>query len=223
MIVELTEKQLSHISSLIEAKGVNFYDVNIEMTDHVATKVEELMENEKLVFTDAVNKVFSGYSRFHFMHIEDEKIKLLQKRSWLEMRNEMLLYFTFPNLIFTIFSFLVAFALIRVVDFYYILAFIGIISFILIARLYWIKHKLLGSKKYLQLNNYHGYNFLTMYINYFTFHINNQYVQEFSNSQSLIVPQVIQALVISLVLFLLNNSISLYSNQIYKIKREYAT
>ena len=58
MKVTLNKSQLDHISKLIEMKGVNFHDVKMEMTDHVASEVEEVLGLENIEYMKAVKKFF---------------------------------------------------------------------------------------------------------------------------------------------------------------------
>ena len=90
MKVTLNKNQLDHLSRLIKMKGVNYYDVNLEMTDHVASEVEEEIESSGLGYMKAVKKVFLRYDRFHFMNIEEEKTKKIQKQSWRQAKKSFL-------------------------------------------------------------------------------------------------------------------------------------
>ena len=55
--MELTKKQVLHIESLLEKNGVKFWDIKIELLDHVVTDVEKRVElGEK--FEDAIQNSF---------------------------------------------------------------------------------------------------------------------------------------------------------------------
>ncbi len=102
MKTALNKEQLEHVSKFIKARGVNYTDVNAEMTDHVASEIEELMEEEELSFLVAVKQVFLRYGRFHFMKIEEEQQKKLEKQSWKSFKIGFVRFFSFPQIAFTI-------------------------------------------------------------------------------------------------------------------------
>ncbi len=157
MKVTLNKNQLDHLSRLIEMKGVNFYDVNQEMTDHVASEVEEEIESSGLEYMKAVKKVFLRYDRFHFMNIEEEKTKKIQKQSWKQAWKSFLQFFTPPKIILTIGLFLL-FQLLIENGFVDYLAYSFIFLVLTISGgLFYLKRKWIGKKNYLQLHKFHGW------------------------------------------------------------------
>jgi hypothetical protein len=102
MSIVLNKSQIKVISKLIEMKGVNHIDVNLELTDHIATEIEELIsKNPSINFTTAVKTIFLKYSRFHFMKIEEEKEKQIRKIATKDILKEFISFFTIPKIIFT--------------------------------------------------------------------------------------------------------------------------
>lgn len=151
MNVTLTKEELEHISNFIKAKGVSYSDVNAEMTDHIASEVEELINQDNLSFVIAVKQVFLKYGRFHFMKIEEEKVKKLQNQSWLAFRKGFLNFFSFPKIIFTIclfftFKKLTTYSLNNYLGYAYV-----VIAFVLLIIIYFLKRNILGKGTYLQL------------------------------------------------------------------------
>lgn len=156
MKVILNKNQLAHLSRLIKMKGVNYYDVNLEMTDHVASEVEEEMERSSLEYMEVVKKVFLRYDRFHFMNIEEEKTKKIQKQSWKQAKKSFLQFFTIPKILITIclflfFEFLIGNGFIEYIFYSFALLIVTISG-----SLFYLKRKWIGKENYLQLHKFHG-------------------------------------------------------------------
>ena len=101
MKAALNKKQIDYISNHIKARGVSYTDVNMEMTDHIASEVEEVIAETGLEYMKAVKKVFLRYTRFHFIRIEEEQVKKLQKQSWKSFKYGFIEFFSFPKIVFT--------------------------------------------------------------------------------------------------------------------------
>jgi len=151
MKVIIDKEQLAHISNLIEKKGVNFYDVKMEMTDHVASEVEEEIENSGLEYMKAVKKVFSRYDRFHFMRIEEEQQKKLQRQSWNLLKKGLISFFTIPKIIATAMIYLFFVTIIGVFSKSAIVLGVGILTIIFVSILIRKKFKWFGKKQYVQM------------------------------------------------------------------------
>jgi hypothetical protein len=214
MKATLNKIQLTHISKFIKARGVNYTDVNAEMTDHIASEVEELMELEDISFLVAVKQVFLRYKRFHFMNIEEAQVEKLQKQSWKSFKNGFVYFFSFPKIIFTICLF---FSFYRIAEFGYS-EYLGY-SYVLLAIflggfLFYLKRKRLGKGTYLQLSKFHW--IFTLIINIgvqvmFSLDRLNDYISSWG------------ACAFSTVMFLiLFIAIELYVKEFRKIKKQYA-
>ena len=157
MKVVLNKSQLAHISKLIEKKGVNYYDVNMEMTDHVGSEVEEMMLVEQRDFLMALKQVFLKYDRFHFMRIEEEQQKKLQKQSWKLFWRGFLQFFTIPKIIATITIFMFYVNIVGLVNKNVIISGMALCVFTSIITLIVKKYRWLGKEKYLQLASLSAY------------------------------------------------------------------
>lgn len=77
---------------------VPWYDLQIEIVDHLATNIEEeIAADSKLTFDLALEKVYNGFGIFGFAKIVQERqihlAKMAKKRWW----NEFLNLFMWPN------------------------------------------------------------------------------------------------------------------------------
>lgn len=70
--MNLTKEQLLYIKSLIEKRGFNYLDVQIEVLDHIASSVEEKMtENPTLNFDAAVSETHQSFGIMGFSVFTD--------------------------------------------------------------------------------------------------------------------------------------------------------
>ena len=158
----LKKEQLSHISLSIEKKGVNFYDLNLEMTDHIASEVEDYLAENNESFENALETVFAKYDRFHFMRLEEEKSKLLQKQAWISFLDGLKSFFTLPKVVITILVFFIALSLLRFITNVPIYQIVAVIATLVFCALGYQKWRYLGWKKYIYLNRFSMYSLLLM-------------------------------------------------------------
>ncbi len=96
----LTNEQIQALFTFTEKKFVKWYDLQVELVDHLANKIEEEMDNNKtLSFERALGNVYEKFGLFGFAHIVQEKENELKKRNnkllWQEMKNQ----FNWPNML----------------------------------------------------------------------------------------------------------------------------
>ena len=66
---------------MISRKGYPFIDVQYEILDHVACKIEELMaQDSKLSLEAAFAKVHASFGIFGFSSLEESYLNLIQKK-----------------------------------------------------------------------------------------------------------------------------------------------
>ena len=209
----LNKSQLTQISKFIKAKGVIYADVNAEMTDHIASEVEELLRDENLEFLDALKQVFSRYDRFHFMRIEEEQQKKLEKQSYYSFKNGFINFFSFPKIIFTLCLFFSFYQLSDMGYIEYLGYFYLFFSLILVSSLFYLKIKWLGKGRFLQLSKLN-------WVSAFGINLGIQVMFRLDllyDSWGSFLASVFSTLLF-LVLFI---AIELYVNEFRKIKRQY--
>ena len=93
--MRLTKAQVEQLKKLISYKGYPEIDVQYEILDHVACKVEVMMEeNPKLGLPDAFQKVHASFGIFGFSELEESYKKMIEKRLWRYYWNELKQLFT---------------------------------------------------------------------------------------------------------------------------------
>ncbi|WP_373522262.1 hypothetical protein [Aquiflexum sp.] len=81
--MKLSKDQIEQLKKLISYKGYPEIDVQYEILDHVACRVEVMMEeNPKLSLPDAFQKVHASFGIFGFSELEESYKKMIQKRLW---------------------------------------------------------------------------------------------------------------------------------------------
>jgi hypothetical protein len=79
--MNLSPDQISALKKLISFKGYDEIDVQYEILDHVACRVEVLMEeNPKLSLEEAFRKTHSEFGIFGFSDLADSYRKSIQKK-----------------------------------------------------------------------------------------------------------------------------------------------
>jgi len=99
----LTEKQIEELFRFCEKKFVRQYDLQLELVDHLAERIEEEMAaDSKLSFEDALQKVYKGFGIFGFAHIVQDRSNMLYKRNkklwWAQVKS----FFVLPRILLTL-------------------------------------------------------------------------------------------------------------------------
>ncbi|GLB52876.1 hypothetical protein NBRC110019_19160 [Neptunitalea chrysea] len=99
---KLTTEQIEDIY-LFVTKHVEFYDVQMELVDHMANGIEEQWkENEHVSFEIAFNEEFKKFGVSGFENIQEEKYLFLKKRYHTMIWKEMVGFFKLPQVIATV-------------------------------------------------------------------------------------------------------------------------
>ncbi|MEO6521512.1 MAG: hypothetical protein ABIN91_07540 [Mucilaginibacter sp.] len=79
--MKLTADQITEIKAFISKRGFTYPDVQLEIIDHVASRVEELMSNDHtLTLHQAISITHGEFGIMGFSVFEDSMISSLQKR-----------------------------------------------------------------------------------------------------------------------------------------------
>ena len=81
--MKLSREQISSLKNLIAFKGYDEIDVQYEILDHVACRVEVLIEeNPKLSLEEAFLKTLSEFGIFGFADLADSYRESIRKKFW---------------------------------------------------------------------------------------------------------------------------------------------
>jgi hypothetical protein len=98
--MKLDEAQINELFRFTEKKYVRWYDLQVELVDHLASKIEELMSKDnKLSFEHALQKVYAEFGIFGFakvvQHAQQSVVKKNRMIWWRAFQKQ----FVLPNLI----------------------------------------------------------------------------------------------------------------------------
>lgn len=102
--MKLTETEIQLLFTFTEKKYVRFYDLQVELVDHLAVSVEELMEQDaSLTFESALQKVYSSFGIFGFAKVVQEKEHAVRKNAERLFWTEIKKFFRWPEITFVAF------------------------------------------------------------------------------------------------------------------------
>lgn len=89
----LSSEQIAYLFTFCEKHLVYFYEVQVELVDHLANAIElEMEHNPSLTFEDALEKVYSGFGIMGFAPVVREKANQMQRAArkayWYLFRKE---------------------------------------------------------------------------------------------------------------------------------------
>ncbi|MFB2120733.1 hypothetical protein [Parapedobacter sp. 2B3] len=98
--MKLTSQQLDYIKGFISKRGFTALDLQMEIIDHVACRVEDLRsENPALPFEDAVAQTHREFGIFGFATLEEAMMKSLTQKYRNQFALEFKRWFSFPTII----------------------------------------------------------------------------------------------------------------------------
>jgi hypothetical protein len=103
----LNNEQIAALYLFTQQKGIRYYEVQIELVDHLASAIEaEWEEKPALNFEQALQLVYSRFGIFGFDELEDRKAKALYQQQLKRWGRTFLSFFNVPLAILTVLIFL---------------------------------------------------------------------------------------------------------------------
>ena len=94
----LSKEQIEHLFTFTQKKFVHWYDLQVELVDHLANKIEAEMANDsKLTFERALSNVYANFGIFGFAKIASEREAVLRKANNRLLLQEIRKQFTWSN------------------------------------------------------------------------------------------------------------------------------
>ena len=112
--MKLNDGQISEIESFVKSKYVEYYDIQVELVDHLASSIEhEMAQNSKLDFKNALSTCYKNFGIFGFSDfvVEREKAVYLQSRK--KYWNTFFEFFKVPNIVYSILILILSFLILR--------------------------------------------------------------------------------------------------------------
>lgn len=115
--MKLNEDHIAALFVFVEKKRVRFYDLQVELVDHLASMIEADMEkNKSLSFEGALNYAYASFGLFGFAKIVQEKQIALEKKYkkiWWSHTKEL---FNWPEILLTLLIFLISYSFVKWTD-----------------------------------------------------------------------------------------------------------
>lgn len=106
----LTSQQIDELFAFCRRHYVHYYDVQLELVDHLANAIEEkMLADKKLSFENALNIVYNGFGYKGFAGVVASKEMIVEKQ-WKKLRwSYFIAYFEWPKAALTIMLFVISF------------------------------------------------------------------------------------------------------------------
>ena len=99
----ITEAQYESLFAFCRKHYVQYYDVQVELVDHLSEAIEEKMkENPKLSFEEALDNVYAGFGIKGFADIVATRMEMVSKKSRQHKWKLFFSYFTVPKIAMTL-------------------------------------------------------------------------------------------------------------------------
>jgi len=100
---QLSDQEIQAIFDYTSKKYIKFYDVQVELVDHIANRIEDMqLENPSLRFDQALHKVYKSFGVYGFTKVQGEKAAELQSYWSKKMMSYFYKYFKFPKIFLTL-------------------------------------------------------------------------------------------------------------------------
>ena len=154
--MKLTNQQINYVENYINSKDIKWYELQVELTDHMITSMEEFWEqNPELTFDQVKDNTFKKFTKPELKAIEKERAKILSKELAKEHRKMIAEYLTFPKIVgsLVLVYFVYTFSAYFVSPQKYIaVLFCSSLIITLPLCFYWWKNKEIDGKKFLMVN-----------------------------------------------------------------------
>lgn len=118
----LTDEQIQELYAYCKRKNILYYDIQVEIVDHMANAIEEKMNlNPALSFKEALEEVHVSFGSFGLKEIVESKTEAMRKQYNKTHRRLFWRYFTPPKLTLTALVFFAVVMLERMIPFQFLI------------------------------------------------------------------------------------------------------
>jgi hypothetical protein len=98
--MKLSPSQIEYINHYVVSKDIKWYELQMELTDHLVMEMERIWEQSpELSFHQVMNQAERLFGRNGFKEIENERKMILQKEFNRQMRKMVAEFLNFPKII----------------------------------------------------------------------------------------------------------------------------
>jgi len=153
--MRLTAEQINYIENYIQSFDIKWYEIQVELTDHMVSIMEEIWEQDpELSFHQVKYQAEQRFGRGYFKSIVAERKTILQKEYNRQQRKMVAEFLKFPKIIASILLGVVAYQ----VSFYfenpakYVAGLFGSLFFLSVPMIYnWIINRKIKGKSFLAI------------------------------------------------------------------------
>ena len=99
----LSNEEIDRLNQFCEKHRVAYYDVRLELVDHLASSIEEMMgKAPRLSFDQALEKIYKQFGYRGFTGVVEAKEEEMSRAYTRQARGILLSYFTLPKVAFTV-------------------------------------------------------------------------------------------------------------------------
>ncbi len=110
----LTEEQTQQLFNFVRSKYVRYYDLQVELVDHLASSIEEKMDRyPQIEFDQALKEVYASFGIFGFSKIVTKKENAIYRQSVRLWYREFLHWFKWPKIAASLLFFLICWQICR--------------------------------------------------------------------------------------------------------------
>ena len=101
--MKLSQSQIQYLDNYVQKSGIKWFDLKIELTDHMIGKTEEILTRiPDLDFEEAVKKAKLTFGSKGFRPIILEKTKQIERQFYKDVFMHFKSFFTIPKIIITV-------------------------------------------------------------------------------------------------------------------------
>ena len=153
--MKLTTEQINYIENYIQSFDIKWYEIQVELTDHMISIMEEIWEQDpELTFHQVKHQAEQRFGRGYFKSIVAERKAILQKEYNRQQRKMIGEFLKFPKIIASILLGVVAYQ----VSFYfenpakYVAGLFGLLFLFSVPMFYyWLKYRKINGKSFLAI------------------------------------------------------------------------
>jgi hypothetical protein len=162
--MKLSATQIDQLYTFTKQHYVEYYDLQIELVDHLANAIElEWETNPSLSFETILDKEFKKFGVFGFMDVVEKKQKAMTKRYFKWVWNHFKVFFELPKIIATVLLIIAIFYFLKfnyynlkIIRILFAIQF-AVVFFILLKQELFKNKKALNPKKWLLENTINRY------------------------------------------------------------------
>ena len=190
--MKLTTEQIEYVSNYIKSFDIKWYELQLELTDHMVTSMEEIWEKEpELTFHQVKQYAENRFGRNGFKEVEKERRIILHKEFNRSQWKMVVEYLKFPKIVMSIL--LVVF--VYRISFYFedILLYIKILFGILLVTsvvsiFNWFLYRKINGKRFLALETAFSVNIGSIWFSYWGIFLAKNFIKNLRENHLFFLP-----------------------------------